>query len=78
MLAGAGPLLQRDRVFTLDYKAVKIFSEQHGDRFRHRPDHAGLDGVEFVENGQSPVLKDRIRIQYEEPGFHKWRVSGKN
>ena len=64
-------------LFALDHKPVEVFREQQEDHLRHRAYDPGLDAVDFVENGQSPVLKDRIGIQYEEPGFHKWRVLGK-
>jgi hypothetical protein len=78
MLPRAGPLIHRDGVFAFDYESIEILCQQNRNSLRHRPDHPGLDVVEFVENSQRSVLKDRIGIQYEEPGFHKWRVSGKN
>ena len=78
MLPGIGRLLHRDRVFPFDHKPVEVLVQQHGNRLRHRSDDSSLHVVDFVQNGQSPVLKDRIRIQYEEPGFHKLRRKVKN
>ena len=77
MLASAGGLVHRDRVFAFDYEPIEVFRQQDRDGLGHRANYPALDAVDFVENGQSAVLKDRIGIQYEEPGFHKWRVLGK-
>ena len=77
MLASVGRLLHCDRVFAFHHEAIEIFRQKHRDGLRHGSDDSNLDVVDFVQNGQSPVLKDRIGIQYEKPGFHKWRVRGK-
>ena len=64
MLSGARCLLHRNRVLAFDHETVEVFVEQNGHGLWHRPDDAGLDAVEFVKNGQSAILKDRVGIRY--------------
>ena len=77
MLSGVGGLLHGGWILTLDDEPIEIFPQQNGDGFRHRAHHPVLDVVDFVQNSQSPVLKDWVGIQYEEPGFHKCASKGK-
>jgi hypothetical protein len=53
-----------------DDKGVKIFRQQHQYRFGERPNDAGLKTIERVKNSQRSVLKDRISVKNEDPGFH--------
>jgi hypothetical protein len=78
MLAGVRRLFHGDSGLSFDDESVEILSQKHADGFRQRPDHPGLDIVDFVENAQSPVLEDGVSVQYEESGFHKCALNGKN
>lgn len=62
MLPGIRGLLHGYGVFPLHYETVEIFPQQNGDSFRHRPDDPSLGILDFVQNGQSPVLEDRVSI----------------
>jgi hypothetical protein len=77
MLAGVRGLLHGNGGLSLDDKSIKILGQEHADRLWERPDHPGLDVVDFVKNAESPVLEDGVSIQYEEPGFHKCALNGK-
>ena len=77
MLAGVGSLFERDGRFAFDHEPIKIFLEQCRNRLRQGADDARLDLVDLVENTKGAVLKDRIGVQYEQPGFHKCALKGK-
>ena len=77
MLAGIRGLFHGDRVFTFDHKSVEVFTEEDGDSLGHRAHNPDLGVVDFVQNSQSPVLKDRVSVQYKEPCFHKCASKGK-
>ncbi|MEY2504089.1 MAG: hypothetical protein QOG27_369 [Verrucomicrobiota bacterium] len=77
MLASVRSLFHGDGGFSLDHESNEILGQKHADRLRERPDYTGLDIVDFVQNAQGPVLKDRVSIQYEESSFHKCALNGK-
>ena len=70
MLTRVGRLFERNGRLAFHHKSIKILGQQHGNSLRQPADDSGLDVVNFVENAQGAVLKDRISVQYEEPGFH--------
>ena len=71
MLAGARSLFYRDWVFAFDHETIEVFGQENGDSLGHGAHDPNLNPVDFVQNGEGPVLKDGIGIQYKEPGFHK-------
>src|SRR6202030_4180042 len=77
MLARVRGLLHGDGIFALDDEPVEVLPEQYRDSLRHCAHDPVLGVVDFVQNSERAVLKDRIGIQYEEPGFHKSASKGK-
>ena len=64
MLAGVGRLFERYGGFAFNHKAVKIFRQQDGNGLGQPSHDTSFDIVDFVENAQGSVLKDRISIEY--------------
>jgi hypothetical protein len=64
MLTGIGRLFERDGGFAFHHKPIKVFRQQDGNGLGQSSDDAGFDLVDFVENAQGAVLKDRISVQY--------------
>ena len=71
MLASHCCRLNREFRLALDNKTVEAFADQDRHHFRHCPDDACLGFVGEVENRKQPVFEDRIRIQNQDPSFHK-------
>src|SRR5205085_9335386 len=69
--------LNREFRLALGDKAVEALADQDRHHFRYCPDDARLSFVGEVENREQPVYEDRIRIQNQDPSFHKtsrsWR-----
>jgi len=63
--------LNREFSLALDDKTVEALADQNCHHFRHRPDDARFSFVGEVENREQPVFEDRIRIQNQDPSFHK-------
>jgi hypothetical protein len=70
MLTGVGRLFERDGRLAFHDKSIKVFRQQDGNGLGQSANDASFDVVDFVENAKGAVLKDRISVQYEEPGFH--------
>ena len=64
MLTGVGRLFERHGRLAFHHKSIKIFRQQDGNSLGQPADDAGFDVVDFVENAQGAVLKDRVSIQY--------------
>ena len=64
MLAGVGGLFEGEGWFAFHHKTVKILLQQGRNRLSQGPNDTSFDVVNLIENAQSTVLKDRIRIQY--------------
>src|ERR1700731_4825041 len=78
MLAGIGGLFERDGGLAFHHEAVEVLLEQRRDGLRQCANHACLDFVDLVENAKGAVLKDRIGVQYEQPGFHNYASRARN
>jgi hypothetical protein len=74
MLARVGRLLHRRRRLPFNHESVKIFGKQGDNCLRKRPHNLGFQ-IQAIENGQRPILKDRIGVENEHPGFHGFEMS---
>lgn len=62
MLAQIGGLIECQHDIAFDDKAIEILVEQRLHCFREVPHDLGLQILDFIENRQCPVLKDRVGI----------------
>ena len=62
MLAKICRLLQGKSDLTFDEQTVKILFEQGLHSFRQVPGDLSFETLDLAENGQRPVVKDRVRV----------------
>ena len=67
-------LLNSKRGIALDDQAVKIFLEQRLHRFGQVPHNMRLQILDLVENGERPVLEDRVGVDGQDSSFHNSQI----
>ena len=75
MLPKIRRLLHGKRGIALDDQTIKVFLEQRLDRFREVPHNLGLQVLDLFENGERPVLEDRIGVYGEDSSFHNSQIA---
>ena len=78
MLAYVDRLFHRHGCLALKDKGIEVLPQQKADRVRKRSHDAVFDPGDKVEQGQRPVLKDRVGVQNQQSGFHKRKMVGRS
>jgi hypothetical protein len=64
MLTRVGRLFERYGGLSFHYKSIEVFRQQNRNGLRQSADDTCFDVVDFIENAEGAVLKDRVSIQY--------------